>query len=122
MVSMTSIDTNQTGYGASLYDAGVSGRCISVTDLRSQQWKRGFHEMEKFNARFLQATETVPMSDYWWPADPLHCWSRIWEYPYVWSALESFRHQNLGPGDVFRIADIGAAVTFFSFLLLERGY
>ncbi len=44
-----------------------------------------------------------------WVDDPLHAWSRRWEYPYVFEAL---KRAMPGPGTVL---DAGAGSTFFPF-------
>lgn len=69
-----------------------------------------FRRMEADSRHFLEGQEG-PLSYYRrrWTADPLHTWSRRWEYPYVHEAL---REAMSGPGVLL---DAGAGATFFPF-------
>jgi 2-polyprenyl-3-methyl-5-hydroxy-6-metoxy-1,4-benzoquinol methylase len=51
-----------------------------------------------------------------WVSDPLHQWSRQWEYPYALAQLE----KRIASVRTTRILDAGAGVTFFPYLLAER--
>ena len=54
-----------------------------------------------------------------WVADPLHQWSRQWEYPFVFSRISEFAG-NAGPQSELHILDAGSGVTFFPFFLSSR--
>jgi SAM-dependent methyltransferase len=51
-----------------------------------------------------------------WVSDPLHQWSRQWEYPYALARLE----QRIASVRATRILDAGAGVTFFPYFLADR--
>jgi ubiquinone/menaquinone biosynthesis C-methylase UbiE len=48
-----------------------------------------------------------------WVADPLHQWSRQWEYPYIISRLEGIKKSA-------KIIDLGAGVSFLPYYLKEK--
>jgi SAM-dependent methyltransferase len=50
-----------------------------------------------------------------WVADPLHHWSRRWEYPYVFEQLEAWCRAH--PGARPRVLDAGSGLTFFPHFL-----
>jgi SAM-dependent methyltransferase len=51
-----------------------------------------------------------------WVSDPLHQWSRQWEYPYALAQLE----KRIASVRTTRILDAGAGVTFFPYFLADR--
>ena len=69
-----------------------------------------FREMEVFSSRFLTTNQSI-LERYAkkWVGDPLHQWSRQWEYPFVFSRLESSLVTTAKP----RVLDAGSGVTFF---------
>ncbi len=81
-----------------------------------------FAELERFSSRFI-ASNRRALADYSrrWVPDPLHQWSRQWEYPFVLAGLEALPQGGGpdGPGSL-RVLDAGSGVTFFPFLLAER--
>jgi SAM-dependent methyltransferase len=78
-----------------------------------------FASMEDFSQRFLVANDSA-LAPYRqkWVADPLHQWSRQWEYPFVYGELArylgGFRDRPT------RVMDAGSGVTFFPFYVAER--
>ena len=81
-----------------------------------------FTAMEAHSAEFLRENGTA-LEDYRkrWVSDPLHQWSRQWEYPFVHERLARFagggpRAASGGP----RILDAGSGVTFFPFFLVSQ--
>lgn len=74
-----------------------------------------FKSMEEHNHAFLEANEDA-LAYYRrrWVADPLHAWSRRWEYPFVYQAL---RREVSGPA---RMIDAGAGATFFPFFVAQN--
>lgn len=75
-----------------------------------------FADIRRYSDRFI-ATNRQALRNYRrrWVADPLHQWSRQWEYPFVLGALaDEFA------GRPFRVLDAGSGVTFFPFLVAER--
>lgn len=76
-----------------------------------------FTRLESFSDRF-QATHRELLQPYArkWVIDPLHQWSRQWEYPFMAAAIAAIREQAAGP---LAILDAGAGMTFFPHYLLE---
>ena len=46
--------------------------------------------LERKQELFLSKEQIFRSAAYKWPRDPLHTWSRIWEYPYVFYHLKSW--------------------------------
>jgi 2-polyprenyl-3-methyl-5-hydroxy-6-metoxy-1,4-benzoquinol methylase len=92
----------------------------TVTDLQTDEWRQLYEKLERDQAEFLALEARFRSNGYQWPRDPLHTWSRVWEYPYVYHHLS----QRLRPHNAFtpRVADIGSGVTFFPFSLARLGY
>lgn len=78
-----------------------------------------FAEMERFSAEFLQ-THAEALAPYArkWVRDPLHQWSRQWEYPYVAAHVDAHAAGTSRPP--LRILDAGSGVTFFPHYLASR--
>nr|AGS49681.1 hypothetical protein [uncultured bacterium esnapd14] len=78
-----------------------------------------FEAVERYSDGFLAAHRTAigPYSRKW-VADPLHQWSRQWEYPFTLSRITAeLAHRPAG--EPVRILDAGSGVTFLPFLLAE---
>lgn len=73
-----------------------------------------FKKLEEFAVSFLSATRKI-VSKYArkWVKDPLHQWSRQWEYPYVFGRIVSIES---GAANT-RILDAGSGVTFFPYFI-----
>jgi SAM-dependent methyltransferase len=70
-----------------------------------------FRRMEAFSERWLARHEaTVDEYGRMWYRDPLHGWSRRWEYPFTFSHLAD---DAAGRAGVYRVLDAGSGVTFF---------
>ena len=91
------------------------------SDLNHEDWRSLYVRLEQEQAEFLKHEERFRSSEYRWPRDPLHTWSRMWEYPYVLHHLERIRQENSGNGTL-TAADIGSGVTFFPFSVARLGY
>lgn len=78
-----------------------------------------FKDLEAFSRRFLLRNQS-PLRGYSrrWSSDPLHHWSRQWEYPFVLQWLD--RAIDTAPPGGVRILDAGSGVTFFPFYLADR--
>lgn len=92
----------------------------SIEDLQSAQWLETFQELEISQNEFLAKEAFFRSPDYEWPKDPLHTWSRLWEYPYVWHHATAWL-QAAGSSTA-NLADVGSGVTFFPFALARAGY
>lgn len=51
-----------------------------------------------------------------WVSDPLHQWSRQWEYPYAWERVDSLVR---GQREQLRVLDAGSGITFFPYTMNE---
>ena len=79
-----------------------------------------FKGMEEYSGRFLSKNDGV-LENYGrkWTRDPLHQWSRQWEYPYVFSKINDYIHSSARArgGTPTRILDAGSGATFFPYYL-----
>jgi len=93
----------------------------ALSDLSSPEWREIFTLLESEQAMFLKHESSFRSPDYIWPRDPLHTWSRAWEYPYVFHHLQALRGA-CNRGDFARIVDLGSGVTFFPFAVAKLGF
>ena len=77
----------------------------TTDDYRNARTSSVFADMESY-AQYVE----IPCW-YKWSKDPLHHWSRVWEYPWVYSQIR---------GDT--ILDAGSGVTFFPGWLRSKEY
>jgi SAM-dependent methyltransferase len=78
-----------------------------------------FKEMEIFSDKFLDLNKKN-LTEYAlkWVADPLHQWSRQWEYPYVYDKIAAYSAKS--ENSSLRIMDGGSGVTFFPYFLTSK--
>jgi len=71
-----------------------------------------FKALEQFSDSFLSANKKY-LRNYMnkWVKDPLHQWSRQWEYPFVFNRIKKMIHQEPRA----RILDAGSGITFFPY-------
>ncbi len=93
----------------------------ALSDLDSPEFKDLFSFLEKEQDAFLEKETEFRSKDYKWPHDPLHNFSRVWEYPYVYHHLDAYL-KSLPQTPKPLIADVGSGVTFFPFALSKLGY
>lgn len=88
-----------------------------VRDYRALIESDGFKAMERFSDGFLH-TNKKHLREYMqrWVEDPLHQWSRQWEYPFVFSRAREVVQQE----PAARILDAGSGVTFFPYYLRNQ--
>jgi 2-polyprenyl-3-methyl-5-hydroxy-6-metoxy-1,4-benzoquinol methylase len=106
----------------------LSGGYARLSHFNSPLWKSVFRELESTSDAFKNLVWANGPEGYAWPLDPLHSWSRAWEYPFVATHLSKRRHAAVA-GDhpvsdnlpKLKILDVGAAVTFFSAYLAQQG-
>lgn len=55
-----------------------------------------------------------------WVANPFRQWSRQWEYPFVYSALQNFLHERSSGQPLQRVLDAGAGFTFLPFTIANQ--
>jgi len=84
-----------------------------LSELQELVQTREYEEMAKFSDAFLGAHRSA-LRRYGirWGSDPLHGWSRRWEYLFVAQAIESWANA--------RSDDAGSGVTFFPYYLCQR--
>lgn len=90
------------------------------SDLKSSDWKHIFDKLDREQAEFLSKERSFRSPNYTWPRDPLHTWSRAWEYPYAYYHLDKIK--NKGKVEQLKAADIGSGVTFFPFSIAKLGF
>ena len=86
-------------------------------DYRALLESDTFREMEEFSNNFVSENRNI-LQDYVekWVEDPLHQWSRQWEYPFVHDRIQhSVRHE---PGLI--VLDAGSGITFFPYYLKSK--
>lgn len=93
----------------------------ALSDLQTPELKELFQLLEKEQEFFLSKEKLFRSPEYKWPRDPLHTWSRIWEYPYVYYHLKKWREQYKG-NELPIVVDFGSGVTFFPFAVARLGY
>ncbi len=102
---------------SSLFDfTGFAGR----TDLEKEEWRVLFSSLQGEQAEFLKHQDKFRSKEYKWPRDPLHTWSRLWEYPYAYHHIIQ-KTQAQRPGEKLQILDFGSGVTFFPFAVARLG-
>src|ERR1035437_72901 len=92
----------------------------SISDLQDSIYLKTFNELEKWSCDFLAESSEFLSKDYIWPKDPLHTWSRVWEYPFIYSNIISINNNNKN-NTALNIVDVGSGVTFFPFALAASG-
>jgi 2-polyprenyl-3-methyl-5-hydroxy-6-metoxy-1,4-benzoquinol methylase len=100
----------------------IFNRCglASLSDLETQEWRDIFTFLELEQAAFLECEGQFRSPEYKWPRDPLHTWSRIWEYPYVYNHLKTYRENS--SDNLPSVVDLGSGVTFFPFSVARLGF
>lgn len=92
----------------------------ALSDLSTREWHEIFRYLEEEQASFLEKVDKFRSPEYRWPRDPLHTWSRAWEYVYAYYHLKTWRDRlarHLTP----RVVDFGSGVTFFPFVVAKLG-
>ena len=92
----------------------------ALSDLKTGCWRRLFELLESEQAEFRAAEDQFRSAEYKWPCDPLHTWSRVWEYPYVYHHLRQWIGAE-GDDALPRVVDFGSGVTFFPFCIAKLG-
>ena len=98
--------------------AGFAAR----SDLDKTAYRELFRELEAAQDGFLASSEQFRSPDYRWPHDALNCWSRIWEYPYIYQHMREIMSDYKDRGIAPRAVDVGSGVTFFPFALAALGW
>lgn len=93
----------------------------SSSDLQTEGFQKIFSALEEQQSIFLDKADEFRSKEYKWPNDPLHCWSRIWEYPYAYYHLARYM-DSFPPDSKPTVVDVGSGVTFFPFTVAQLGY
>jgi ubiquinone/menaquinone biosynthesis C-methylase UbiE len=75
-----------------------------------------FRTMETFSDAFVQKN-TFLKNHYKWVDDPLHQWSRQWEYSYVYRSIKEYATTQAIPHSPIKVLDAGSGVTFFPYYM-----
>jgi SAM-dependent methyltransferase len=95
------------------FDDFERGGFARLSQFESPVWKQHVQELERLSAIFTDIVWRNGTNGYYWPRDPLHCWSRIWEYPFFAAHLSRLPEEA-------RVLDVGAATTFFTVYLISK--
>lgn len=87
----------------------------SIKDYLRYTQSQDFREIEEYSDQF-QATAAHLLENYRrrWVSDPLHQWSRQWEYPYVIHQARDLEGDNLSA------LDLGSGFTFLPYYHLDK--
>jgi SAM-dependent methyltransferase len=93
----------------------------SVIDYKRLLKTDLFLEMSSYSNVFLRS-HAKALKKYRWVADPLHQWSRQWEYPFTYSHIRQFISVNkfMHTNNEVRILDAGSGCTFFPYYLNHK--
>ncbi len=116
--TQTRRDTATRGVAAEADRRFLDGGYARLHYLNSAAWLHHYRELEILSEQFVALAWEAGNHGYEWPLDPLHWWSRTWEYPWIAAQLERLRDRLRGP----RVLDVGAAVTFFTLFLEKQGF
>lgn len=91
---------------------------VRISDYKALLQSELFLDMEKFSNNFVARNAQV-LAGYGrkWVADPLHQWSRQWEYPFVFSEIEKYATAH--SGRPIKVFDAGSGMTFFPYFIEE---
>lgn len=92
----------------------------ALSDIQTEECQNIFSVLEGQQSEFISQVSEFRSEEYKWPHDPLHCWSRIWEYPYVYYHITKYV-KGLAEGSRPVVADVGSGVTFFPFSIAQLG-
>jgi SAM-dependent methyltransferase len=78
-----------------------------------------FGRLEQFSGSFLKCNKSNLLGyRQKWVRDPLHQWSRQWEYPFTFRQIENYLQKTGTPNPM--IVDAGSGVTFFPFYVAKE--
>ena len=97
----------------------LENRIARVSDSRRSEFLEAFRELEQFSNRYVREMSEKGLfpAAYPWPLDPLHNWTRWWEYTFAWLHIRDI----LKTRTPVHILDIGSALTFFPVFLAHQG-
>lgn len=89
-------------------------------DLNTDEWKEIYNILKREQDTFLSHEEQFRSPGYRWPRDPLHTWSRLWEYAYVFYHLRRWLQETF-VATTPSVVDLGSGVTFLPFAIAKLG-
>lgn len=94
-------------------------RVARASDADRPEFLDAFRELEQFSDRYVREMSARGLfpGAYPWPLDPLHNWTRWWEYTFAWLHIRGL----LRDGRDVHVLDVGSALTFFPLFLAEQG-
>lgn len=92
----------------------------TLSDVQSEEYRSTFSFLENEQREFLSKEKLFRSPSFNWPRDPLHTWSRVWEYPYVYHHLKTWRG-SMSNDVIPRVVDVGSGVNFFPFSVARLG-
>lgn len=104
------------------YDKFERSGLASKSDIAAIEWKNIFYALKRDQSLFLSNKKYFLNAEYKWTHDPLHTWSRVWEYPYVYYHLRAWRRNKRKENKKPCIVDLGSGITFFPFSIADIGY
>jgi 2-polyprenyl-3-methyl-5-hydroxy-6-metoxy-1,4-benzoquinol methylase len=89
---------------------------VTIAHYKSLLNSELLRDMERFSNDFVERHQDV-LRKYSrkWVADPLHQWSRQWEYPFVYSQIRGYAASR--KSEPLRVLDAGSGITFFPYYL-----
>lgn len=94
----------------------------ALSDLNIDQTKNIFTKLERYQSSFLEKESLFRSKELPCSMDPLHQWSRVWEYPYVYYHLSKIRSEFRLKNKFGRVVDFGSGVSFFPFSVAQLGF
>jgi 2-polyprenyl-3-methyl-5-hydroxy-6-metoxy-1,4-benzoquinol methylase len=88
-----------------------------LSDFHSEEWRSTYQYLDADQRDFHAHEAAFRSPDYKWPRHPLHTWSRVWEYPFVYAHMNAAR---LKSQNAIKAVDFGSGVTFFPFSVARR--
>lgn len=90
----------------------------TIEEYRKLADKELFLQMQSYSNNFCKTNAGI-LKKYRWATDPIHQWSRQWEYPFCYSHIRQFVKCNSSfPGNYKkRVLDAGSGCTFFPYYL-----
>lgn len=97
----------------------LDNRLARVSDADRPEFLEAFRELEQFSNRYVREMSDKGLfpAAYPWPLDPLHNWTRWWEYTFAWLHVRRLLHAQ----QPVHILDVGSALTFFPVFLAQQG-
>ena len=92
---------------------------VKITDYEKLSANQELMELEVFSKIFLsQNIDILKPYARRWASDPLHQWSRIWEYPFATDAIKNYLARS--HDRKLRVLDAGSGITFFPYFIKSQ--